>query len=162
MREQNRAQAQGLCTYWLAMTSSLFLFLVHWAVWSALSWVIWVLPTLSSYKSEKAEFIHSNKSLTGCLWPEWSGHTVVRTQHRKSCKSATQCGKPYGRTREGVLSTRVTLRLEKCPCLPSLLFSASRNIASVTLPTFMQASSRMAMIPLCCCSTRSTMIWLLK
>jgi len=33
---------------------------------------------------------------------------------------------------------------------------------SVTLPTLRQASSKIAMIPLCCWSTRSQMILLLK
>ena len=87
---------------------------------------------------------------------------ILVPQHKNSFDSVKQWGKLYRSKWEDVLIIHGTLRLEKWPCLPSLLLSASRNISSVTLPTFMQASSRMAMIPLCCCSTRSTMIWLLK
>lgn len=141
---------------------SFFLFLANWVVWSSLSWILWFLSILSPYKPKEAEFIHSNKSFNGCLLPvlvEWAllypniwSHLILSNKWRNSYRSKWK----------KVLIKHITFRLEKWPCLPNLLLSASRNISSVTLPTFMQASSRIAMIPLCCCSTRSTMIWLLK
>ncbi|KAG7280627.1 hypothetical protein CRUP_023246 [Coryphaenoides rupestris] len=45
---------------------------------------------------------------------------------------------------------------------PALPLRPCRKTSSVTLPTFMHASSSTEKIPLCCCSTRSTITWLLK
>ena len=130
---------------------------VHWVVES---WTWWNNNNIIIPINQRGR-TYSNKSFQGC----WVFHTLVDflvPQHKNSFDSVKQWGKSYRSPWEDVLIIHGTLRLEKWPCLPSLLLSASRNISSVTLPTFMQASSRMAMIPLCCCSTRSTMIWLLK
>ena len=131
---------------------------VHWVV---KSWM-WLNNNIIIPVNQTGRIYPQQYIISGMFTAFHTRVDILVPQHKNSFDSVKQWGKSYRSKWEDVLIIHGTLRLEKWPCLPSLLLSASRNISSVTLPTFMQASSRMAMIPLCCCSTRSTMIWLLK
>ena len=79
-----------------------------------------------------------------------------------SCTWSVSTDRAVQRKSKNVRCKLHTFLVSKCSCCPSRSLRESKNISSVTFPTFKQASSRMARTPLWGTSTRSQMILLLK